>query len=827
MFYLTILVKWSSATPTELSPLAIKRQDAGPEAPLYALVQRRLPPAYHNAFAFTLRPAMCPISGSSTNIYDAYKISNAPTTNGQPSKITIEAASLSGLGAGLNHYLKQICRVELTWSGDRFDDMPSTPPKLAKDQVLSGSSFVSLRYYMNVVTYGYSYAFWDWSRWEKELDWMMLSGVNMALAMGGQEYVLRQLYLELGLTDEEIDTFLSSPAYNPWQRMGNFKGSWGYKNSTEMHFKKRWYETQWVLQKRIIARMQDFNITAVLPSFNGFVPDAMAVKHPNATYEKGAVWIAMPELGIRVTYIPSTDPMFNTISKKYLELQTRMYNGYTSHYYLLDLYNELEPPCKDLPCLTKITSNVMQALKSADPQATWVLQSWFIVASQYWTDDRTKAFFDGIKQVNNGKDAFVFDLHSEVSPTWNKTQGYFGIDWGWSMLNNFGGGQGLFGFLPKLLKEPFEGYRHGSKAMRGMGITMEGIDNNEFLYQLVLDLAWQRADEEVTTPVDGTKLLNEFIQRRYGPNKTTPTMLSAWKKLSQTVWDSRVGQWSQYKTFLDATPALVMERDSFFMGNKVHYNKTTVVQAWGELVRGVKGQQSLPSEISSFRYDVIDVTREVLLAVVLPGLHHELVGAYNASDASRLRALGKTVLQLIDDTDRILNTHSHFMLGSWLVDARARAADRGLDGTSPTPSFRRAYEDYLEYHARLLVTWWGPQGQQTLADYGSKHWGGLVKTFYRPRWELFINHLQKALAPGGKPFDLDIYKKASLAQEAIWLTQSLGSKRKNAVDNEVAIESVGRGRIETKEKGDTVQVAQSIWGRWGEVAQKIAKGNRI
>ncbi|KAF9970683.1 hypothetical protein BGZ73_006566 [Actinomortierella ambigua] len=817
------------ATPTASSLPFNRRQVEGIEGPLYALVRRRLPASYHSAFDFVLRPTMAPVSGSPTNVYDAYKVSNGPPISEPSSKIIIEAASLSGLGAGLNHYLKQICQVELTWSGDRFDELPRIPPKLAKDQVLSGSSFVPWRYYMNVVTYGYSYAFWDWDRWEKELDWMMLNGVNMALAMGGQEYILRQLYLDLGLTDEEIDPFLSSPAYNAWQRMGNFQGSWGYKNSTELHYKKRWYETQWVLQKQIIARMQDFNVTAVLPCFNGFVPEAMVTKYPNATYEKGAVWIAMPELGIRVTYIPSMDPMFTTLSKKYLDLQTRMYNGYTSHYYLLDLFNELEPPCHDAPCLTHITSNVMQALKSADPKATWVLQNWFIVASAYWTDERTKAFFDGIKQVNDGKDAFVFDLHSDVMPTWgNKTNGYYGIDWGWSILDNFGGGQGLFGMLPAVLKEPFEGYHHAAKSMRGMGLTMEGIDVNEFMFQLVLDLAWYRADQVVNTPVDGAKPLNEFIQRRYGPNKTTPAMLGAWQKLSQTVWDSRTSQWTQYKTYLDITPALVMENNNFFFGNKIQYNKTMVVQAWEELIIATETKnQPLPLKVSSFRFDVVDVTREVLLAIVLPTLHSELVGAYNASDPSRVRTLGKTVLQLIDDTDQILSTHSHFMLGKWLTDARSRAADRGLDGTLPTPRFRHAYEDYLEYHARLLITWWGPMGQQILADYGSKHWGGLVKTFYKPRWELFIDHLQKALAPGGLPFDSKAYKKASLAQEAVWITQSLGSKKANDVGEEELLGSARQGKIETKEQGDTVKIAQRIWNRWGDVAQKIARGDRV
>ena len=41
------------------------------------------------------------------------------------------------------------------------------------------------RYFMNVCTFGYSYAFWTWDRWEREIDWMALNGINIPLAFVG------------------------------------------------------------------------------------------------------------------------------------------------------------------------------------------------------------------------------------------------------------------------------------------------------------------------------------------------------------------------------------------------------------------------------------------------------------------------------------------------------------------------------------------------------------------------------------------------------------------------------------------------------------------
>lgn len=70
------------------------------------------------------------------------------------------------------------------------------------------------RYYMNVCTFGYSYVWWGWERWEREIDWMAMNGINIPLAFVGwlspiiltrrQEYVFGEVYSDMGLTEEEL-----------------------------------------------------------------------------------------------------------------------------------------------------------------------------------------------------------------------------------------------------------------------------------------------------------------------------------------------------------------------------------------------------------------------------------------------------------------------------------------------------------------------------------------------------------------------------------------------------------------------------------------------
>ncbi|KAG0263634.1 hypothetical protein BGZ95_003755 [Linnemannia exigua] len=928
-----------------------------PVAPLEDLVKRLLPEPYHTLFLFSLRSDL--LTNSATNIHDTFRIYNNNNEQGGGSGIAIEGATMSALGAGLGYYLKEVCKVEMTWSGDRFTQLPAVPPMIPAEAGIDGvvrASFVPWRYYMNVVTFGYSFAFWDWNRWQRELDWMMLSGVNMALAMVGQEYVMRKFYETQGLSVDDISDFLGGPAFMPWQRMGNTQGSWTAGNAEDAAFKNEWINSQWELQGQIMQRMQAFNITPIMPSFQGFVPPKLPEKHPNIKFEKSSNWVGMPEQYTEVTFLPSTEPLFTTLSQQFIQLQKAMYKEKgidmdvsAQNFYLLDLYNEMVPSSTTPEYLKAGTEGVMKAFKAADPKAVWTMQSWFLLNKGLWKAPQIKAYFDGIREVNNGKDAFVIDLYSDVQPLWATTEGFYGIDWGWSMLNNFGGSQGLYGTLPTLLTDPFKGYQQPAKAMRGMGITMEGINNNEYLYQLVLDLPWQSVEATYPTTfatptpkpgayslqqqgLNGQTHLEDYIKRRYGPDQTTPAMLEAWTTLSQTVWDCKSRQVSQSKSILDFTPALIMHRPGF-MTNIMCYDQTKVVDAWKQLVESTETEESkkrrrhhsviqdsvaaaimasfgrsseipqsssfpslrqsfgtwikgayqntvgqlkasssagfdregerkivqgrvsgsvepvkvelvgtpgsalsnkiaIPSDVSSFRYDLVDVTREVLLGVVLPGLHRELAEAYSVKNLNRTRAW-----DVILDTDRLLSTHTHFMVGPWIRDARVSAkvvaSSTTATATAWTPASMNRYRDYLEYNARNQITWWGPQGQGSLTDYASKEWGGVVKEYQYPRWQIFVDRLVKAVE-SRSTLDYDAFLEDVLKKEAGWVheTTCLGgcSEDPSSTTTTTAGENGGKEEVTSKYPveavEDSVLVAQDMVDRWGRVASRLAQASK-
>ncbi|KAF9435442.1 hypothetical protein BGZ76_006284 [Entomortierella beljakovae] len=787
---------------------------------LQGLVKRLLPPSYHKAFDFQIVPDIT--APTVDNKYDVFRVSNKNSTS-TSSKILIEGTTHSALGRGLKYYLDQ-AQVELSWSGNRFDELPLTPPNIPDLELDTGNvvstghvrgSFVPWRYYTNVVSFGYQFVFWDWKRWEREIDWMVLNGVNLLPSLVGQEYVFRQFWRNKGLTDSEIGEFISSPVDMPWQRMGNIQGSWNHelRNTSAENdnvYKNIWIDSQWDLQKLIVKRLKELGITPALPAFQAFVPSVVANKYPDNQFRRGIQWQNFPEKYTNVTYVLQTDPLFATLSTEFLELQKSLYNGTISNHYLLDLFNELKPDCITTECLKAVATSVAKALQTFDKDAVWAMQGWFLTDSTIWTPEGMKAFFDGITEAQVSP--FVLDLGGEISPIWKVTDGFYGHDFGWSIINNFGTAQGLYGKLPTILTNPFEIFQKYPAGLKGIGVATEGINNNEYIYQTTFDVAW--LDPKQT--IDGKAHLERYIQRRYGPSKATPKVQDAWNKLRQTVWDAPKAQESQKKSYIEKVPSLKMAFDGW-MGTILLYNKTMVAQAWDQLV--VSATRDFYSNVSNpYKFDLVDTTREVILLYIFPALHDGLIEAYNAKDLNKVKSYSRQILALIKDADTLLNSHQHFSFGAWVLDAKKSIdpingnIDKQIsfNGSLPTSPNKKGYQHFLESNVRNIFTWWGPKPNGLLNDYASKQWGGLISSYYLPRWQLFLTQIEQAVVTNTE-WNADDYNTKRVAFETQWQAQVWGTRN---------------GESWTTNGQEPVNVVREIHERWRTLIFKIAAGGK-
>jgi alpha-N-acetylglucosaminidase len=110
-----------------------------------------------------------------------------------------------------------------------------------------------------------------------------------------------------------------------------------------------------------------------------------------------------------------------------------------------------------------------------------------------------------------------------------------------SLTLDYGGNMGLEGNLPDLTTEPLYALEN-TPSMAGVGLSMEGQEGNEVLqlrseliqivYNLLLDQAW------MNTSIDSAQYVVNWIERRYGPNNTTPEILQAWDLLRLSVYNN-------------------------------------------------------------------------------------------------------------------------------------------------------------------------------------------------------------------------------------------------------------------------------------------------
>ena len=155
------------------------------------------------------------------------RVAQSPAGKGEPRpteiKLLIRASDPVSAAMGLNYYLKYYCHRSMSHVGNNLAPVKSLPPVT---QPVHRTSRFKYRYFLNYCTLNYSFAFADWTGWERELDWMALEGINLALAANGTEAVWQNTLRRIGYSQAEILQFIPGPAYTAWWLMGNLEG-WG------------------------------------------------------------------------------------------------------------------------------------------------------------------------------------------------------------------------------------------------------------------------------------------------------------------------------------------------------------------------------------------------------------------------------------------------------------------------------------------------------------------------------------------------------------------------------------------------------------------------
>lgn len=626
-------------------------------------------------------------------------------------KVVIRGNNYVNIATGLNWYLKYYAGIHLSWNG-MTAKLPESLPKVSTP--VRKETNLALRYDFNYCTYSYTMAFWDWERWEKEIDWMALHGINLPLAVVGQECVWKNMLEKLGYTKEEINKFIAGPAFLAWWAMNNLEG-WGGPNPDS------WYTQQEALQKKILKRMREYGIEPVFPGYSGMVPhDANKKLGLNVT--EPALWNGFT----RPAFLLPTDSRFNEIASLYYKELEKLFGK--ANYYSMDPFHELEDAGSvDFDAAGKA---VLKAMKDVNPKATWVIQG--------WTENPRPEM---IKNLNNG-DILILDLFSECRPMWGipsiwkREKGYEQHDWLFCMIENFGGNVGLHGRMDQLLNNFYLTKNNPLAAhLKGIGLTMEGSENNPVMFELMCELPWR--PEKFTKE----EWLKDYLFARYGVRDEKITQ--AWSILADGIYNCPFGnnQQGPHESIFCGRPGLNNFQASSWSKMQNYYDPTSTEAAARlmlEVADKYKGN-------NNFEYDLVDIVRQSLSdrgRIV----YNQTIADFKSFDKKSFTAHSQEFLNILLAQDRLLGTRSEFRVGRWIEQARNL-------GTTPKE------KDLYEWNARVQITTWGNRvcaNDGGLRDYAHKEWNGLLKDFYYKRWAAYWQTLQDVL--DGKPMvELDYY----------------------------------------------------------------------
>lgn len=614
--------------------------------------------------------------------------------NAENGVLTLRANSSVAFCRGFYTYLREVCHGMVSWSGSHLP----LPEKWKDCRNLSGVSPYEHRYYLNVVTFGYTTPYWDWARWEKEIDWMAFHGVNMPLALMAQEAIEKRVWKKLGLKSEDLDPYFTGPAYLPWHRMGNLNG-WSASLSDS------WHKRQISLEHQVLSRMKELGIDPILPAFSGFVPQAFISKYQVPVSQ--LKWGGFPKENNAFVISPSSE-WFVKLGKMFTEEWEKEFGK--GRFYLSDTFNEMDVPVPaeggqeaKNKILADYSKAIYKSVTAGNKDAIWVTQGWtFGYQHKFWDKPSLKAMLDAVPDDK----VMIIDLACEypdyvwfIDPLWKTHEGFYGKNWIYSFVPNFGGKNVWTGTAKFYATNPATALNSPySKTLKGFGYAPEGIENNELIYELLADVAW--TDKAVNTDT----WIVDFATARYGG--CSAVMRASLNELLQSCYNT----FGSYPRFLWQTCLL----------DKKRKGKVTDDPKFLDAVEKFISCSADYSKSELYRHDAL-LLSALYLGIKADNYYSVALLAKKNKDNALLRSSFAETKKILLFTDRLLASHPSDRLSVWVQYARNMATESS---------------EKMEYEkdAKRLITSWG--GAQT--DYAARMWNGLIRSYYVPRMESYL-----------------------------------------------------------------------------------------
>lgn len=608
--------------------------------------------------------------------------------------LKINGSSGVALCRGFYSFIKSKGAGISTWSGSRFE-----PVSLSDEAEKVVTTPYRDHYYMNVVTFGYTTPYWDKERWDREIDWMALHGIDMPLMLVAQEAVYRIVFKKLGMTDTEINKWETGPAHLPWMRMGNLAG-----NTFDGPLPTTWNSGQIELAKHLLNRMRTLGMTPITPAFGGFVPPGFDKYYSGKIDRTGWSWMPGELKNYRLN--PSSEA-FVTVGRMFIETWDSIFGA--GKYYLSDSFNEMAIP-NNKSLLTQYGDSIYKSIVSANPEATWVMQGWTLGYQRgEWSNGNFKAL---IKNVPDNR-FIMLDMATDYNDhfwnngyNWDAYESFYGKEWVWSVIPNMGGKTAMTGRLEYYANGRLNALRSPNRGkLIGYGFAPEGVENNEIVYELICDGGWENGE------INLNSWMENYAKNRYG--SFTKEMNDYYKGLRASV----------YGSFTDHP------RYGWQVGN---YNSSGSINQNDKFYEGIQALFSETETLKAnplYKADLIEAA-----AFYAAGRVQNFCSKINAAcDMGNTVAANHYLSQL--DTlmtmlDASLSCHPLYRLELWEEQAGKMGETDGVK------------RKYIRNARRIVSVWMGPHTRigEPVNDYAARIWSGLIRDYYWPRMKAHFDN---------------------------------------------------------------------------------------
>lgn len=600
----------------------------------------------------------------------------------QNGKIHVKANNYISAFHGIYCYLKEYCNVQLSWCANQEIHISSL---VMFDGEFHKEIEQKYRVYMNYCTLDYSMCWWDFERWEKEIDFMAMNGINMPLAVVGTEAVWYETLLQFGFTKKEALDFISGPAFWAWQLMTNIEGYLPPENEKYVYERLE-------LGRKILQRYLEFGMYPIQQGFSGHVPVLLRKKYPKAKILMQNGWCRYP----KTAQLDPLDPLFFEFGTVYLNKMNELLGNH--HFIACDPFHEGTPPKSSRAYLNDVGKAINRLYENFDSESVWVMQAWTMRKHI-------------VKAVPKNR-LLILDLNSEKTPQNDNCWGYPVVS---GMLHDFGGKNSMQGKLKQHSENAYLKLKNAGANVVGSGMFMEGIEQNPVVYDLQFELL------TTAQAIDLDKWLDKYILRRYG--KFDKTLRKAWEILLETCYRSDGYEENAVGSVVASRPQMIPTQAGPCCKNKLYYDTDKFEKAV-ELYLSVSEDFK---ESDGYQYDLCDLTRQAMSN----RFHKEQIkfaDAYKKKNISAVEEIAKKQLSLLADMDTLLSHRKEFCFSRWINDCHNLATDE-------------KEKRYFDINARTLLTSWGDIRSTTwsLYDYAWREWSGLIKEYYYKRWKMFYN----------------------------------------------------------------------------------------